>query len=134
MTQRIDRPLKIFILDDEKDICFFFKEFLVRRGFDVVTALTGVAAVKVLKKEKPDIAILDIYLCKGKMNGIDVLKFIKEEQSNCCCLMVSRADDEKIVNQTKELGAEDYLLKPLMLEKIEKKINKIVLKIKKGRK
>ena len=132
MVEKMGDGLTIFVLDDEKDICYFLREFFSKRGFAVYTALTGQSAVNLLKSVQPDIAILDIYLFKGKMNGIDVLRFIKEKGLKCYCLMVTRADDEKLIHESKELGAVDYLLKPLTLPKVEKAINGIVKMIRKG--
>ncbi len=132
MTEKIGEGLKIFLLDDEKDICHFFKVILVRRGFEVHTALTGQAAVNVIKNFKPDIAVLDIHLAEGKMDGIDVLKAIRKKRPNCRCLMVTVADNENLMKEAKELGAIDYLVKPLTLVNVEGKINKIVKLIRKG--
>ena len=49
MIEKMGKGLKIFLLDDEEDICYFFKEVLVRRGFEVQMAMTGTAAVDVIK-------------------------------------------------------------------------------------
>ena len=132
MIKQIGEGLTIVVLDDEKDICHFVKEFFIRRGFDVHAALTGKAAIDLVKKVKPDIALLDIRLAKGKMDGIDVLKFIKEKQPQCYCVMVSYVDDKKMIKQLKEIGASDYLLKPLTFEKIENVIKRITKVIRKG--
>ncbi len=132
MVRKIGEGLKIFVLDDEKEICHFLKEFLERRGFSVHTALTAPAALRVIKKVSVDIAILDIYLLKGKMNGLDVLSFIKEKQSACQCLMVTRADARGLVEKAKKLGVADYLIKPLTLKKIEDAIKRLVKKMRKA--
>ena len=134
MTEKIGEGLKIFLLDDEEDICHFFKEILVRRGFEVQTALTGQEAVDVINKFNPDIALLDIHLAKGKMDGIDVLRIIREQRSNCRCLMVTVADNEEVMDEARELGAIDYLVKPLTFDKVEVAIKKIVKQIRKGAK
>jgi len=128
---KIGKGLEILVLDDEKDICFFLKEFFSRRGFNVRTALTGEQAVKLVKKIKPDIAILDIYLYKGKMTGLDVLKFIKQSELKCSCVMVTRADEKETIDQAQKLGADDYLIKPLTLLNVEKALDKVVKKIRK---
>ncbi len=131
MIKRIGEGLTIFVLDDEKDICQFVKEFFIKRGFDVYTALTGKAALNAIKKIQPDIALLDIRLTEKEMTGLDVLKFIREKRPECSCVMVSYIDDQSLVDQSAEMGAVDYLRKPLTLPEIEKVINKIVKKIRK---
>lgn len=124
--------LIIFILDDEKDICQFVKEFFVKRGFEVYTALNSKAAVTTIKKIKPDIALLDIRLADKDASGLDVLKSLKEKHPSCLCVMVTYMDDEKIIKQAMDMGAIDYLKKPLTPAEIEKTINKIVKKTRKG--
>ncbi len=134
MTDKVGKGLAILILDDEKDICQFIKEFFIKRGFDVYTALTGKAAVNIIKKVQTDIALLDIRLAEKEMTGLDVLKLIKEKRPECQCIIVSYIDDQKLVDQAMEMGATEYLKKPLTLAEIEKVINRIVKKVRKGAK
>ncbi len=132
MNKEIGKGIKILILDDDKDICHFLKEFLANRGFVVKGVLSAKNAKIYAAKFKPDIAILDVYLFKSTVTGIDVLKDIKQILPSCSCLMVTRADDEKIIQKAKTLGASDYLVKPLSLAKVEHAILKIIKEHKKG--
>lgn len=134
MIEKIGKGLTIFVLDDEKDICHFVKEFFIKRGFDVYTTLTGKAAINAIKKIHPSIALLDIRLGEKKITGLDVLKFVKQERPDCHCVMVTYIDDQNFINQAMEIGAADYLKKPLTLPEIERVINKIVRRIRKGKK
>ena len=134
MDKETGKGLKLFVLDDEKDISYFVKELFVKRGFEVKSALTGKAAINAINKFSPDIAILDIRLSEKEMDGIQVLKHIREKRPNCQCVMVTYMDDEKIVKQSLDIGAVDYLQKPLTFSEVEKAIEKIVRKIRKGAK
>ena len=124
------KGIKILILDDERDICKFSKELFVKRGFDAYTALTGKSAINTVKRIKPQIAILDIYL-QGEVDGIEVLKFIKENQPNCFCIMVTREDDKEMIEKVRQLGAADYLTKPLTVRELDRAVNKVSSKIRK---
>lgn len=128
----IGKGLTIFILDDEKDICQYVGEFFIKRGFKVTAALNSKAAASVLKKIKPHIALLDIRLSEKDKTGLDVLKSVREKHPDCCCLMVTYMDDENIIRQAMDMGAVDYLKKPLTFLEIERTINKIVKKVRKG--
>jgi len=132
MSEPIGKGLKILVLDDEEDIRRFSKEFFQRRGFGVTTASTGQAAINFVKKARFDIAVLDIHLYKGKKSGIDVLKFIMESRPDCCCIMLTRDNDQKIMSETTRLGACDYLVKPLTLQKVDTAIKKAVTRVRKG--
>ena len=132
MTDKIGKGLTIFILDDEKDICHFVKEFFLKRGFDVYTALTSRAAVNTIKKIQPDIALLDIRLPEKERTGLDVLQLIKEIRPGCYCVMVTYVDDWELIARATEIGAVGYLKKPLTLPELEYTINKIVKKLRKA--
>lgn len=125
------KGIKIFILEDERDVCKYSKEFLLKRGFDAYTALTGKAAINLIKRVKPHIAILDIYLQNTTVDGLEVLKFVKENQPGCYCVMVTQEHDEEMIKKTKELGAADYLTKPLTIKELDRTINKLVSRIRK---
>ena len=131
MTDKIGHGLTIFILDDEKDICQFSKRFFEKRGFKVHTAEDLASALNIIKNEKIDIALLDVHI--GKASGIDVLKMILEKQALCQCVMLTRDDNKEIMEASSKIGAVDYLIKPLTLDKIESAVSKIVKRIGKGK-
>lgn len=133
MNKTTGKGIKILVLDDDKDICHFLKEFLSNRGFIVKGVLSAKNAMLYVAKFKPDIAILDVYLFKSTITGIDVLENIKKSLPDCACLMVTRADDQKIILKAKSIGAADYLVKPLSLAMVERAILKIVKVHNKGR-
>ena len=52
--------VKILIVDDERDVCDFVKNFFEERGFEVLTASNGKEALPIAEKEEPLIVLLDI--------------------------------------------------------------------------
>lgn len=130
---KIGGGIKLFILEDEKDVCVFGKEYFNKKGFKAFTALSGNAAINTIKKQKPQIAILDIYL-PGEISGIDVLKFIKEKCPQSYCIMVTKEDDESVKQKAIQLGAFTYLTKPLTIKELDKVLKKVVNRIRKGAK
>lgn len=132
MGKNIGEGLRLLILDDERVVCRFAKEFFERRGFEVLTASAGKSAIMTAKKAKPHIALLDIHLGASSISGLDALKFIRQNNPECFCIMVTYDDKEENILQAKELGAFDYLTKPLLLPQMEKIIGKAVKKMQKG--
>ena len=63
---------KILVVDDEKDIVDLIEYNLKKEDFSVIKAYDGETAVSAVKKQKPDLLILDLML--PRMNGIDVCK------------------------------------------------------------
>ncbi|MEW6101229.1 MAG: response regulator [Candidatus Omnitrophota bacterium] len=115
---------KLLIVDDEKDICKFAKLIFQKRGFLVYTALSGGSAVKIAKRVKPDIALLDLYLKRG-ISGLETLRKIKKAAPLCKCVMVTWEKEKSRIKEAKELGVVSYLTKPLTIEQLLKAVKRI---------
>src|SRR3989338_2495864 len=113
---------KLLVVDDESDICDFVKSFFKDRGFQVSSASSGEDAISVAKKEKPDLVLLDIKM-KG-MDGMAVLKHIKDIDKNIKIIMVTALEDQDKMHEAYKLGASDYITKPLVLDYLEQAVLK----------
>ena len=106
-------PKKILVVDDETEIVELFAKKLKTHGFDVITAFSGEEALIKAKTELPNLVILDIRL--PGMDGTKVLEFLKEDEStkNIPVLFVTAVDAPREIVRHFDLGAENYLLKPV---------------------
>ena len=116
-------PPKLMVVDDEIDVCNFLKSFFELRGFTVCTALNGDDALLVLAKEKPDVVLLDVKM-RTETEGLDYLTTIKKALPLAKVIMVTGIDDTETVELAKSLGADDYIVKPLVLEYLESTVIK----------
>ena len=105
--------VKILVVDDEIDVCDFVKSFFEERNFRTFTALNGSDAVRLLKKEKPNVILLDIKM-RG-MDGIETLKKIREVDKDVKVIMVTAVEDQDSMEKACKLGACEYITKPLVL-------------------
>lgn len=114
---------KIIIVDDEPDILKTIEIFLKGEGFNVITAADGITALDKIRRERPDLVILDIML--PKLDGYKVcrmLKFDSKFKTIPVVILTARAQevDEK---KAKEVHADAYITKPfqpdVLLEKIK---------------
>ena len=112
--------LRLMIVDDEPDICDFVQNFFQERNFEVVVAYNGTDALKLLEKERPHIVLLDLRI--PAMDGMEVLKTIKKFDSNIKVVMITATLDADKAEQAKQLGASEYITKPLLLEQLERTI------------
>ena len=126
----VSKKIKLLIVDDEKDVCRFLGVLFRRRGFTVYTALSGKEAIKIARKAKPDMALLDIYLKKG-MNGFQALRKIREFLPQCRCAMITWDKAEEKIREARHIGAVAYLTKPLTINELSKWVNKLVRQLKK---
>ena len=102
---------KILIADDEPEIRDLLRLYLENEQYEVMEAEDGQQALDLLRSRKPDLCVLDIMM--PKMDGYHVLQELRKE-SNIPVLILSAkdADSEKILGPN--LGADDYLSKPLL--------------------
>ncbi len=114
---------KVLIVDDEQSILTLLEYNLTQAGYEVVTALDGKVAYKLIKKEEFDFIILDIML--PGMDGMDVCRRVRQDRIKTPILMLTAKDDEydKIIGL--ELGADDYMTKPFSPREVLARIKAI---------
>ena len=108
---------RILVVDDEVEACNVLEEFLSSKGHEVYTALDGPTALKEVQKVKPHMVLLDMIM--PGMGGVDVLKKIKELDPHISVVMVTVVADQEQAKKTLELGAFDYITKPVDLKYME---------------
>ena len=108
---------KILVVDDEPAVCDMLKKFLTKKEYKVSTALSGKEAIKKVKREKPHIILLDIKM--PHMDGIEVLQRIREIDKKAGIIMITAVKDNDVGKKCMEMGAYDYVTKPLSLEYLE---------------
>lgn len=100
---------KILIADDEAEIRDVLRLYLEKDGYDVTEAADGVEAMEKLRKESPDLAILDIMM--PGLDGYRVLRNIREN-NNIPVIMLSAKDTDADKILGLDMGADDYITKP----------------------
>lgn len=101
---------KILVVDDEDALRTVLSGELVSEGYDVSTASDGDDAIANLQKESFDLVLLDIKM--PRVNGFEVLKFVKEKFPRTKVVMLTGFADLKNAIESKKLGAEDFVSKP----------------------
>jgi len=115
-----DRVLKILVVDDEVEVVNFLCVFLERLGLDAEKATCGREALEVFSRKKPEWVFLDIKM--PDMDGLEVLKKMKEIDPNIKAMMITGRNDEATQSEAQALGASDYLIKPIDLDDLREKI------------
>ncbi len=130
---------KILVIEDEDGAREIIARCLKRKGYFTLSAATAKDGLELVRKEHPNIILLDIRLTDG--SGLEVLKEIKELDRNMKVIMVTALEDELTIHQAKTLGADDYVTKPMtmdfldhiILEKIsELNLHRRIVEIDKG--
>jgi DNA-binding response OmpR family regulator len=108
---------KILIVDDEPDIRESIGHYLGKRGYEIITADNGKQAISKLLTEKPDLIILDMRM--PEIDGIECLRIIKTLERDVIVIMVTAVTDLDTAKHTLELGAADYITKPIGFNGLE---------------
>lgn len=103
---------KILIVDDEEDILELVRYNLNREGFHTLCAASGEAALEQVRKERPDLIVLDLML--PGVDGLEVARRIKgnADLRSIPIVMLTAKGEEADVVTGLELGADDYIIKP----------------------
>ncbi|PIQ86485.1 MAG: two-component system response regulator [Candidatus Omnitrophica bacterium CG11_big_fil_rev_8_21_14_0_20_45_26] len=122
--------LKLLIVDDETEICEFLKSFFEERNYTVAIANSGEQAIEQLKKEKPQVVLLDIKM--PGMDGIQTLREIKSKNPKSKVIMVTAIETRDKIEECLRLGADNYITKPLSLEYLENDVKEKIESAAKG--
>ncbi len=112
--------VKLLVADDEPKICRLLETFFGERGFDVVLAHDGEAAMRCIREERPHLVFLDLHMPGA--DGLTVLKEAIKIDGTIKVIMVTAIEDEQTIAQAKSLGAADYVVKPFSLEYLKEEV------------
>lgn len=121
---------KILVVDDEKDIVDILKyNLLQQKEFEVLTAYNGKDAIKIAQEEKPDLILLDIMM--PEINGFDVCKKLKSSPLTSEIPLIFLTAKENEIDEIigLELGADDYIQKPLSPRKIIARVKSVLRRV-----
>ena len=118
--------MKILIVDDEKDILEFLSYNLQKEGYEIFRANNGNSALKVAKKEIPDLIILDVMM--PEMDGIETCEKIREIESldSTRILFLTARSEEYSELAGFSAGADDYVTKPIKPKLLISRVNALL--------
>ena len=101
---------RVLVVDDEDALRMVLSSELSSSGYEVATASDGDEAITVIQNKKFDLVLLDIKM--PKVDGFEVLKFIKKNYPSVKVIMLTGFADLKNAIESKKHGAEDFVSKP----------------------
>jgi DNA-binding response OmpR family regulator len=110
---------KILIVEDEPDLVRLLSHNLKKEHFRVSSARDAESGLKMARKEKPDLILLDVML--PKMDGLEFLRTIRAEVDIPILLLTAKRSEMDRVLGLK-LGADDYIVKPFSLGELQARI------------
>ena len=125
----MDDKKRILIVDDEQINLEFFDVMLSKLGFRVEKAENGMEALEAIKKDRPDLVILDNVM--PRLSGWELTRLLKtspeySDYSDIPIIMFSAMDDVKDKVEGLELGADDYITKPFNFSEVLARIRAVL--------
>ena len=119
---------RILVIDDDKSICFFFRNLLALDGFQVAACLSGLQAMDKLKSGPlPDLIVLDLMM--PKYGGYEVLKELQQDLYQAIPVVIVTArtlDRETVAMMMSESNVSDFFAKPVDSKKFKSRIHEIL--------
>jgi two-component system, OmpR family, response regulator VicR len=107
---------KLLIVDDEQDIAASIQYVLTQEGFATLLAHDGLKAIQLFESEKPDLIILDLMM--PGLDGYEVCRRVRSNDRKTPILMLTARTSEIDTVVGLELGANDYIAKPVRLREL----------------
>lgn len=122
----VNEMKKILIVDDEPNIVMALEYTFKKNNFEVFIARDGHEALDILKKQLPDIIILDVMM--PMVDGYATLEQIKKDESlqHCKVIFLSAKNKEKDIETGLSLGANLYVTKPFSIKKLVDQVHELI--------
>lgn len=115
--------MRILVAEDEPMLLKTIELKLKKEGYEVIAASDGKEAINCINEKSPDMVITDIMMPYA--SGLEIVSLLKKEDGKKIpVIMLTAMEQEKVVMEAFELGADDYITKPFSL-------NELVIRVKK---
>jgi DNA-binding response OmpR family regulator len=122
-------PQRILVVDDDKSIVKLLSAYLEQSGYQTIPAYDGEMAIYTLRRERPDLIILDLMM--PKRDGWEVASLVRADKTLAATpiiLLTARVEDtDKIVGL--ELGADDYITKPFNAREVVARVKALLRRV-----
>ncbi|MDJ0601144.1 MAG: response regulator [Crocosphaera sp.] len=122
--------MNIMVVDDEQDITLLFKQKfrkeIRQRKLEFSFVFSAEDALNSLEKQENHLILILADINMPGMNGLELLKIIKENHPNIKVFMVTAYGDDYNYQTAIKYGADDYLTKPIQFEHLKEKIDELL--------
>lgn len=126
MNQATTKTQCILIVDDDREIVRLLRAYLEQSGFDTLNAYDGETALHILRRDRPNLVLLDLML--PDRDGWDLTRIVRSDkmlQNTPIIMLTARIEDtDKIIGL--ELGADDYITKPFNPREVVARVRSVL--------
>ncbi len=117
------RTKRVLVVDDEQEVTFALHAYFLGKGYEMLTALDGMQAMRLLRQHPVDLVLLDMKM--PGVNGIEVLKFIHSHSPQTKVIVVTAYDDQ-FQEMVEKLGIDGFLIKPFGIEALTSTVERVL--------
>jgi CheY-like chemotaxis protein len=112
----VDTGETVLVVDDEQLVRDLLVQFLGLRGYRALGVKNGADALAMIEEAPPDLVLLDLFL--PGMNGVEVLRRLREKQFAGAVIIITGSHDEEVLEEAWALHPQEVLTKPVDLERM----------------
>lgn len=117
--------MKILVAEDEPMLLKTIELKLKKEGYEVISTTDGREAIAKIRETVPDMVITDIMMPYA--SGLEIVSFLRSEGvKKIPVIILSAMEQEKVVMEAFELGADDYITKPFSLNELAIRVKKLI--------
>jgi DNA-binding NtrC family response regulator len=125
----LDKKYRILVIDDNEEILVSLKSFLIKKGYEVVTASNGLDALKLLEAATVDFDLVVTDLVMPNISGVAVTAIIKKQNLKMPVIAITGYGEQPEA-LAREVHADVVMEKPFKLDALEDHISRLLIKIK----
>ena len=116
----------ILVVDDEPTNIILLETLLKREGFEVLSANSGEACIRVAREKTPDLILLDVMM--PEMSGFDACRLMKKDEGlkEVPVIFITALDDRASIIEAYRAGGVDYVVKPVQLDELREKVRSVL--------
>lgn len=114
---------RVLVVDDEPEVTFALQVFFFGKGYEMLTSLDGLQAMRLLKQHPVDLVLLDMKM--PGVNGVEVLKFIRAECPSTKVIVVT-AYDVQFQEMVEQIGVDGFLMKPFGIQALTQAVEQVL--------
>ncbi len=114
---------RVLVVDDEPEVTLALQVYFLGKGYEMMTALDGLEAMRLLRQYLVDLVLLDMKM--PGVNGVEVLKFVRAQSPSTRVIVVT-AYDVQYQELVEQIGVEGFLMKPFGIQALTQKVEEVL--------
>ena len=116
--------MKILVAEDEPMLLKTIELKLKKEGYEVIATADGRDAIAKIRETDPDMVLTDIMMPYA--SGLEIVSIVKQGVKKVPVIILSAMEQEKVVMEAFELGADDYITKPFSLNELAIRVKRLM--------